>query len=244
MSLSRLNKIIADAGIASRRAADQLILEGRVSVDGQIIIELGGKYDPEINDVKVDGESLSINKSKTYLAFHKPAGIISTMSDPEGRANLGDYFKDRKDRLYHVGRLDKDSEGIILLTNDGDLAHRATHPSYGLEKRYLVEVEGEFNKQMSDQLLQGVRLEDGLARAVKVVHARAVSKNHHWVEITIHEGRFHIIRRLIESLGLKVLRLIRLDFGPINLGDMKPGRHRVLNSQEMTNLFTLLKLSK
>ena len=244
MSLSRLNKIIADAGIASRRAADQLILEGRVSVDGEIIIELGGKYDPEINDVKVDGESLIINKSKTYLAFHKPAGIISTMSDPEGRANLGDYFKDRKDRLYHVGRLDKDSEGIILLTNDGDLAHRATHPSYGLEKRYLVEVEGEFNKQMSDQLLQGVRLEDGLARAMKVVHARAVSKNHHWVEITIHEGRFHIIRRLIESLGLKVLRLIRLDFGPINLGDMKPGRHRVLNSQEMTNLFILLKLNK
>jgi 23S rRNA pseudouridine2605 synthase len=244
VSLSRLNKIIADAGIASRRAADQLILEGRVSVDGEIIIELGGKYDPEINDVKVDGESLSINKSKTYLAFHKPAGIISTMSDPEGRANLGDYFKDRKDRLYHVGRLDKDSEGIILLTNDGDLAHRATHPSYGLEKRYLVEVEGEFNKQMSDQLLQGVRLEDGLARAMKVVHARAVSKNHHWVEITIHEGRFHIIRRLIESLGLKVLRLIRLDFGPINLGDMKAGRHRVLNSQEMTNLFNLLKLNK
>jgi len=244
VSLSRLNKIIADAGIASRRAADQLILEGRVSVDGEIIIELGGRYDPEINDVKVDGESLSINKSKTYLAFHKPAGIISTMSDPEGRANLGDYFKDRKDRLYHVGRLDKDSEGIILLTNDGDLAHRATHPSYGLEKRYLVEVEGEFNKQMSDQLLQGVRLEDGLARAMKVVHARAVSKNHHWVEITIHEGRFHIIRRLIEALGLKVLRLIRLDFGPINLGDMKPGRHRVLNSQEMTNLFTLLKLNK
>jgi len=242
--LTRLNKIIADAGIASRRAADQLILQGRVTVDGQIIIELGGKYDPEINDVKVDGESLSISKSKTYLAFHKPAGIISTMSDPEGRANLGDYFKDRKDRLYHVGRLDKDSEGIILLTNDGDLAHRATHPSYGLEKRYLVEIEGEFNKQMSDQLLQGVRLEDGLARAMKVVHARAVSKNHHWVEITIHEGRYHIIRRLIESLGLKVLRLIRLDFGPINLGDMKAGRHRVLNSQELANLFTILKLSK
>ena len=244
MGLTRLNKIIADAGIASRRAADQLILDGRVTVDGSVIIELGGKYDPEINEVKVDGESLLVSKSKTYLAFHKPAGIISTMSDPEGRANLGDYFKDRRDRLYHVGRLDKDSEGIILLTNDGDLAHRATHPSYGLEKRYLVEIEGEFNKQMSDQLLQGVKLEDGLARAMKVVHARAVSKNHHWVEITIHEGRYHIIRRLIESLGLKVLRLIRLDFGPINLGDMKAGRHRVLNSQELTNLFTLLKLSK
>ena len=244
MGLIRLNKIIADAGISSRRAADQLILDGRVTVDGSVVIELGGKYDPEINEIKVDGESLSISKSKTYLAFHKPAGIISTMSDPEGRANLGDYFKDRRDRLYHVGRLDKDSEGIILLTNDGDLAHRATHPSYGLEKRYLVEIEGEFNKQMSDQLLQGVRLEDGLARAMKVVHARAVSKNHHWVEITIHEGRYHIIRRLIESLGLRVLRLIRLDFGPINLGDMKVGRHRVLNSQELTNLFALLKLSK
>jgi 23S rRNA pseudouridine2605 synthase len=236
----RLNKIIADAGIASRRAADQLILEGRVSVDGQVVLELGNKFDPEISDVKVDGESLNVNKSKTYLAFHKPAGVISTMSDPEGRSNLGDYFKDRKDRLYHVGRLDKDSEGLILLTNDGELAHRATHPSYGLEKRYLVEIEGEFNKQLSDQLLQGVRLEDGLARAVKVVHARAVSKNHHWVEITIHEGRYHIIRRLIESLGLKVMRLIRLDFGPITLGEMKPGRHRVLNSQEMTNLFTAL----
>ena len=242
MAQTRLNKIIADAGIASRRAADQLILEGRVSVDGEVITELGNKFDPEICDIKVDGESLSISKSKTYLAFHKPAGVISTMSDPEGRSNLGDFFKDRKDRLYHVGRLDKDSEGLILLTNDGELAHRATHPSYGLEKRYLVEIEGEFNKQLSDQLLQGVRLEDGLARAVKVIHARAVSRNHHWVEITIHEGRYHIIRRLIESLGLKVLRLIRLDFGPISLGDMKPGRHRVLNSQEMTNLFNLLKL--
>jgi len=193
---TRLNKIIADAGIASRRAADQLILEGRVSVDGEVITELGNKFDPEICDI-----------------------------------------------LYHVGRLDKDSEGLILLTNDGELAHRATHPSYGLEKRYLVEIEGEFNKQLSDQLLQGVRLEDGLARAVKVIHARAVSRNHHWVEITIHEGRYHIIRRLIESLGLKVLRLIRLDFGPISLGDMKPGRHRILNSQEMTNLFNLLKLN-
>ncbi|MFY7762568.1 MAG: pseudouridine synthase [Candidatus Nanopelagicus sp.] len=244
MGQIRLNKIIADAGIASRRAADQLILEGRVSVDGQVVLELGNKFDPEISDIKVDGESLNINKSKTYLAFHKPAGVISTMSDPEGRSNLGDYFKDRKDRLYHVGRLDKDSEGLILLTNDGELAHRATHPSYGLEKRYLVEIEGEFNKQLSDQLLQGVRLEDGLARAVKVVHARAVSKNHHWVEITIHEGRYHIIRRLIESLGLKVMRLIRLDFGPITLGEMKPGRHRVLNSQEMTNLFTALKIKQ
>lgn len=242
MGLTRLNKIIADAGIASRRAADQLILEGRVSVNDKTVLELGGKYDPENDEIKVDGESLKINKSKTYLAFHKPAGVISTMSDPEGRANLGSYFADRKDRLYHVGRLDKDSEGLILLTNDGELAHRATHPSYGLEKKYLVEIEGDFNKGLSDQLLQGVKLEDGLARALKVVHVRAVTKNHHWVEITIHEGRYHIIRRLIESLGTKVLRLIRIEFGPIALGDMKVGRHRVLNSQELINLFNLLSI--
>ena len=242
MGLTRLNKIIADAGIASRRAADQLILEGRVSVNDKTVLELGGKYDPENDEIKVDGESLKINKSKTYLAFHKPAGVISTMSDPEGRANLGSYFADRKDRLYHVGRLDKDSEGLILLTNDGELAHRAIHPSYGLEKKYLVEIEGDFNKGLSDQLLQGVKLEDGLARALKVVHVRAVTKNHHWVEITIHEGRYHIIRRLIESLGTKVLRLIRIEFGPIALGDMKVGRHRVLNSQELINLFNLLNI--
>jgi 23S rRNA pseudouridine2605 synthase len=240
MALTRLNKIIADAGITSRRAADQLIVQGRVSVDGAIQRELGGRFDPEIHDIKVDGESLSIKKSKTYIAFHKPKGVIPTMSDPEGRANLGDYFGDRTDRLFHVGRLDKDSEGVILLTNDGQLAHRATHPSFGLEKKYLVEIEGEFNKSLSDQLLQGVKLEDGLARALKVLHVRTVSKNHHWVEVTIHEGRYHIIRRLIESLGMKVLRLIRLEFGPISLGDMKSGRHRVLNSQELTNLFDYL----
>jgi 23S rRNA pseudouridine2605 synthase len=240
MSLIRLNKIIADAGITSRRNADQLILDGRVSVDGKTIFELGSKYDPKNHDIKVDGESLNSNKSKTYLAFHKPKGIISTMSDPEGRANLGDYFANRRDRLYHVGRLDKDSEGIILLTNDGELAHRATHPSFGLEKKYLVEIEGDFSKQISDQLLQGIKLDDGLARALKVIHVRTVSKNHHWIEITIHEGRYHIIRRLLENLGLKVVRLIRLEFGPISLGDMKAGRHRALNSQELTNLFNLL----
>jgi 23S rRNA pseudouridine2605 synthase len=240
--LVRLNKIIADAGVASRRGADQLILDGRVTVDDQIIIELGGKYDPQINKIAVDGEKINVKKSNSYIAFHKPAGVISTMSDPEGRSNLGDFFKERGDRLFHVGRLDRDSEGLILLTNDGELAHRATHPSYGLEKRYLVEIEGEYSKSTTDQLLQGVRLEDGLARALKVVLVRSISKNHHWIEITIHEGRYHIIRRLIEALGMKVVRLVRIDFGPINLGDMKEGRHRVLNEVEVLNLFTLLGL--
>ncbi|MFM8633063.1 MAG: pseudouridine synthase [Candidatus Nanopelagicus sp.] len=242
MALIRLNKIIADAGIASRRAADQLILDGRVSVDGVVVNTLGNKFDPIINQIQVDGESLSTVKSKTYLMFHKPVGIISTMSDPQGRPNLGDYFADRKDRIYHVGRLDKESEGLILLTNDGELAHRATHPSFGLIKKYLVEVEGEFGKSISDQLLKGVRLEDGLARAHSVTHLRSMSNSHHWIEITIHEGRYHIVRRLVESLGLKVQRLIRTEFGPLALGEMKAGRHRVLNEQELANLFKVLNI--
>jgi len=242
VALIRLNKIIADAGIASRRAADQLILAGRVSVDGVVVNTLGNKFDPIINQIQVDGESLNTVKSKTYLMFHKPVGIISTMSDPQGRANLGDYFADRKDRIYHVGRLDKESEGLILLTNDGELAHRATHPSFGLIKKYLVEVEGEFGKPISDQLLKGVRLEDGLARAHSVVHLRSMGNSHHWIEITIHEGRYHIVRRLVESLGLKVQRLIRTEFGPLALGEMKAGRHRVLNEQELANLFKVLNI--
>ena len=146
MPLVRLHKVLAEAGVASRRASEELILDGRVSVDGIQITELGYKIDPEINQVEVDGEAISVNKSKIYLAFYKPKGILSTMSDPEGRPNLGDFFQGRNDRLFHVGRLDKDSEGLILLTNDGDVTHRATHPSYGLVKRYLVEIEGTLNK--------------------------------------------------------------------------------------------------
>ena len=239
---TRLNKYISESGLCSRREADRFIEQGLVFING-VRAKIGRQVFAG-DRVVVNGEPIEpkTEDETIFIALNKPVGITCT-TEAGTKNNIVDYVKYGQ-RIFPIGRLDKDSEGIILLTNDGDLAHRATHPSYGLEKRYLVEVEGEFNKQMSDQLLQGVRLEDGLARAMKVVHARAVSKNHHWVEITIHEGRFHIIRRLIESLGLKVLRLIRLDFGPINLGDMKPGRHRVLNSQEMTNLFTLLKLNK
>ena len=147
MALIRLQKVLADAGIASRRASEQLILDGRVSVDGVQILELGSKVDPEISKVEVDGESISTKKTNVYLAFHKPIGVLSTMSDPDGRPCLGDYFKERNERLFHVGRLDKESEGLILLTNDGDLAHRATHPSYGMIKRYLVEIEGVLSKE-------------------------------------------------------------------------------------------------
>ena len=241
--LIRLQKILADAGVASRRGSEELISQGRVSVDGNQITELGSKFDPENSIVEVDGEVIGQTKFKTYLAFYKPKGVLSTMTDPDNRPNLGDFFDDRKERLFHVGRLDKDSEGLILLTNDGNLTHRATHPSYGLVKKYLVEVEGEFTKADSDALLKGVILEDGMARALSVSIVREIGPKHYWIEISIHEGRFHIVRRMFEFLEISVLRLIRTDFGPISIGETKEGRWRVLNSGELEKLFTVLKLS-
>jgi 23S rRNA pseudouridine2605 synthase len=244
VQLVRLQKVLADAGVASRRGSEELIADGRVSVDGVQILEMGFKIDPEISLVEVDGEAIRSKASKTYLAFHKPAGVISTMSDPEGRPNLGDYFKTRNERLFHVGRLDKESEGLILLTNDGDLAHRATHPSYGLVKKYVVEVSGVISKDLISTLLKGVELEDGLARALEVSVLREVNPKHFWVELSIHEGRFHIVRRMFEALGVEVLRLIRSEFGPIALDETKVGRWRALSRVEIDKLFNLLKLNQ
>jgi 23S rRNA pseudouridine2605 synthase len=242
MAEVRLQKLLAEAGVASRRASEELILEGRVNVNGVQIRELGSKFDPETVNIEVDGETIKLNKSKSYIIFHKPAGVISTMSDPEGRANLGDYFKDRNERLFHVGRLDRESEGLILLTNDGDLAHRATHPSYGLVKKYILEIDGSFGREEIKKLEHGIELEDGLARALDVKIIREVELKHFWIEVSIHEGRYHIVRRMFEALDVKVLRLIRSDFGPLSLGDTKEGRWRSLNEVEVSNLFKVLKL--
>ena len=231
MTLMRLNKIIADAGITSRRGADQLIIEGRVMVDGFVIRELGAKYDPEIAKVSIDGETITRSLSKTYLVLHKPKGVLSTMFDPEGRPSLSDFIDLRTERLFHVGRLDKDSEGLILLTNDGDLTFRATHPSYGLEKTYIIEFDGKLPVGVDKTLLKGVELEDGMGR---VLSFKQLSSQ--WIEVTIHEGRYHIIRRLMEAVDVPVLRLIRTKFGPISLGDTSEGRWRDLNSGELISL--------
>lgn len=227
----RLNKIIADAGITSRRGADQLIIEGRVMVDGFVIRELGAKYDPEIVKVSIDGETIARSLSKTYLLLHKPKGVLSTMFDPEGRPSLSDFIDLRTERLFHVGRLDKDSEGLILLTNDGDLTFRATHPSYGLEKTYIIEFDGKLPVGVDKTLLKGVELEDGMGR---VLSFKQLSPQ--WIEVTIHEGRYHIIRRLMEAVDVPVLRLIRTKFGPLSLGDTPEGRWRDLNSVELLSL--------
>ena len=231
MAEMRLNKIIADAGITSRRGADELIADGRVTVDGRPIRELGAKIDPDNHEVAVDGETIQRSLTKSYLVLHKPKGVLSTMYDPEGRPSLADFIDLRKERLFHVGRLDKDSEGLILLTNDGDLTFRATHPSFGLEKTYIIEFEGRLETGVDKVLLKGVELEDGMGR---VLSFKQLSAN--WIEVKIHEGRYHIIRRLMEAVGVEVLRLIRTNFGPISLGDTPEGRWRDLNEQELLNI--------
>ena len=233
----RLNKIIADAGITSRRGADELIESGRVTVDGIAIREMGSKFDPEKVQVAVDGETIKRSMTKSYLALHKPKGVLSTMYDPDGRPSLSDFIDLRKERLFHVGRLDKDSEGLILLTNDGDLTFRATHPSFGLEKTYIIEYDGKLPSGVDKVLLKGVELEDGMGR---VLTFKELSPR--WIEVSIHEGRYHIIRRLMEAVEVDVLRLIRTKFGPISLGDTPEGRWRDLNNGELTNLRNVLGL--
>ena len=233
----RLNKIIADAGITSRRGADELIESGRVTVDGVAIREMGSKFDPDKVQVAVDGETIRRSLTKSYLALHKPQGVLSTMFDPDGRPSLSDFIDLRRERLFHVGRLDKDSEGLILLTNDGDLTFRATHPSFGLEKTYIIEYDGKLPTGVDKVLLKGVELEDGMGR---VLSFKELSST--WIEVTIHEGRYHIIRRLMEAVEVDVLRLIRTKFGPISLGDTPEGRWRDLNNGELTNLRNVLGL--
>ena len=231
MAEMRLNKIIADAGITSRRGADELIMDGRVTVDGHQVRELGAKFDPEKHKVSVDGETITRFLYKSYLVLHKPKGVLSTMFDPEGRPSLSDFIDLRRERLFHVGRLDKDSEGLILLTNDGDLTFRATHPSFGLEKTYIIEFDGKLPVGVDKVLLKGIELEDGMGRVLAFKHLSP-----QWIEVTIHEGRYHIIRRLMEAVGVDVLRLIRTNFGPISLGDTPEGRWRDLNSAELLSL--------
>jgi 23S rRNA pseudouridine2605 synthase len=235
MAEMRLNKIIADAGITSRRGADELIMDGRVTIDGHQVRELGAKFDPDKVKVAVDGETIIRSLSKTYLVLHKPRGVLSTMSDPEGRPSLADFIDLRTERLFHVGRLDKDSEGLILLTNDGDLTFRATHPSFGLEKTYIIEFDGKLPTGVDKVLLKGIELEDGMGRVLDFKHLSP-----QWIEVTIHEGRYHIIRRLMEAVGVDVLRLIRTKFGPISLGETLEGRWRDLNSAELISLQTAL----
>ena len=237
----RLQKVLAGAGIGSRRACEVLISEGRVSVDGETVRGQGMRVDPETALIRVDGMRITTSSSSVYLALNKPTGMVSAMSDPEGRPNVGDLVAGRNERLFHVGRLDADTEGLLLLTNDGELAHRLAHPSYEVPKTYLAELLGPLPRDVGRQLRAGVELEDGMARvdSFKLVDSAA---NRVLVEIVLHEGRKHIVRRMLEQVGFPVQRLVRTAIGPVQLGSQKSGRLRPLTRQELGALYELVGL--
>lgn len=232
----RLQKVLAQAGLGSRRACEQLIDEGRVEVNGRVIREQGVRVDPERDVVRVDGGRIPTAAARTYVALNKPRGMLSTMRDERGRPCIGDLVAARRERLYHVGRLDADSEGLILLVNDGDLAHRLMHPSYAVPKTYLAEVPGPVARDVGRRLRAGVELDDGpvAVDSFKVVDATGPRV---LVEVVVHEGRKHVVRRLLDSVGHPVQRLVRTRIGPVLLGDMRPGRTRPLNTAEVGALY-------
>ncbi|MFY7813263.1 MAG: pseudouridine synthase [Candidatus Nanopelagicaceae bacterium] len=222
----RLQKYLADAGVASRRACEELIVSGRVLVNGKVVTKLGTKINPENVEVFLDGKAIKPKNTKTYIAFYKPRGVLSTMSDPSGRSSLSSFFSDWSERLFHVGRLDKESEGLILLTNDGDWAQKIAHPKFGLVKKYRVATDRALSAREIEQLKAGVKIENGVARAIS---AKRIPEG---VEIAIHEGRNQIIRKMIEALGIEVLALIRTEIGSIKLGELKAGKWRYLSNVE------------
>jgi len=235
----RLQRVLAAAGVGSRRACEQLIEDGRVTVDGSVVRTQGLRVNPERADVRVDGERIVTAAGLQYLAVNKPRGVVSTMHDDQGRPSVGDLVADRSARLFHVGRLDADTEGLLLLTNDGELAHRLTHPSRAVPKTYLAEVPGPVPRDLGRRLRTGVTLEDGPVavdsfRLVQTEGPRAL------VEVVLHEGRNHIVRRLLQEVGHPVRMLVRTAVGPIQLGALKSGRSRHLTRHEVSQLYRLV----
>ena len=233
--LVRLQKLLAQSGVASRRRCEELMLAGLVEVDGEVVTRLGTKVDPRTAVIRVEGKRLPPVSPHVYLVLNKPRGVVSTMSDPEGRRTLSDYVEDRPERLFHVGRLDTDTEGLILLTNDGDFAQRVAHPSYELDKTYVAEVEGQVSKATVRRLLAGVTLEDGPVEvsAAKVVSTRPERSI---VELVIHEGRNRIVRRLLDEVGHPVRKLTRTAIGPVVLHGLRSGQLRDLTREELGTL--------
>ncbi|MDK1475647.1 pseudouridine synthase [Streptomyces sp. 549] len=227
----RLQKVLARAGMGSRRACEELIERARVEVNGQVVVEQGMRVDPEKDEIKVDGLTVA-TQAHLFFALNKPAGVVASMEDPEGRQCLGDYVNNRETRLFHVGRLDTETEGIILLTNHGELAHRLTHPRYGVRKTYLAAIQGPIPRDLGKRLKDGIKLEDGYARADHFKVVENTGKNY-LVEVSLHEGRKHIVRRMLAEAGFPVDKLVRTRFGPIPLGDQKSGWLRRMTNTEV-----------
>jgi 23S rRNA pseudouridine2605 synthase len=234
----RLQKVLAAAGIASRRVAESLIVEGRVTVNGDVVEELGRRVDPEADEIAVDGVAVQSDATRRYLILNKPTGVVSTMLDDRGRPDLSQFVEKYEERLFNVGRLDAETSGLLVLTNDGGLAHVLAHPSFGVTKTYIAKVRGSVTPATIQRLIDGVELEDGPISADK---ARLLegSRDSSLVEITLHSGRNRIVRRMLDEVGHPVQELVRRSFGPLHLGTLGVGRVRELTSVELGKLLTI-----
>lgn len=230
--LIRLQKLLAQSGVASRRRCEELMLAGRVEVDGEIVTRLGTQVDPRTAVIRVDGSRVPPLSGLVYLALNKPLGVLSSMSDPQGRPTLADIVAERPERLFHVGRLDADTSGLLLLTNDGELAHRLAHPSYEISKTYVAQVTGVVRPATVRRLRDGVDLDDGPARA-DMVKIRETDDRRSIVELTLHEGRNRIVRRMFAAVGHPVQLLTRTGIGSVRLANLLSGKLRDLTAAEL-----------
>lgn len=234
----RLQKVLAQAGIASRRKAEELILEGRVTINGKIA-EIGSKVDPRRDKIAVDGTAIGQHEKLVYIRLYKPTGYLTALSDNQGRPMVADLIKDIPERIYPVGRLDYNTEGVLLLTNDGVLAHALAHPSHQIPRTYHVKVRGNPSPTQFQKLLTGVALDDGVARALHAERIRTTQAGHLWFELVMTEGRNREIRRMCEAIGHTVTRLLRVNFANIDVNDLIPGEYSHLTPEQVVSLYDL-----
>jgi pseudouridine synthase len=239
----RLQKVIAAAGIASRRVAENLIVEGRVTVNGEVVDALGRRVDPETDAIAVDGVPVQVDSARRYVLLNQPVGIVSSLQDERGRRDLSEFVDRYEERLFNVGRLDTETSGLLLLTNDGDLAHVLAHPSFGVTKTYIAKVAGNVNPATVQRLLDGVELEDGPIAADKVRLLES-ARGESLVEISLHSGRNRIVRRMLDAVDHPVLELVRRSFGPLQLGSLPIGRVRELSTVELGALLRIARDAK
>ena len=235
----RLQKVLAAAGVASRRVVEQYIVAGRIRVNDRVVTELGTRIDPGTDRVEVDGVPVQLDTAKRYLMLNKPKGVVSTMSDENGRPDLARYAEEAGERVYNVGRLDAETTGLLVLTNDGELAHVLAHPSFGVEKTYLATVRGVVKPEALRLLRAGVELDDGPIAADRVRVVGEPSRGRTIVEVTLHSGRNRIVRRMLAAVGHPVIELVRRQFGPLHLGSLGAGRMRDLTKVEVGALLAL-----
>jgi len=232
----RLQKVLASAGVGSRRKCEDMIERGEVKVNGEVVDQLGVRVNPDEVIIEVKGKRISVNDDHVTVVVNKPKGVVSTMSDPQGRPALDTFVQDYEERLFHVGRLDSETTGVLLLTNDGELANRLAHPSHGVPKVYVAKVEGKVPKSLPTTLRAGVDLEDGPVRVTRCA-IQDVQAGHSLVEVELHEGRNRIVRRMFDEVGFPVVDLVRTQFGPITLGTLSPGQVRRLDRAEVGELY-------